>query len=217
MARTEFNWAKRVLRNFQHGAGAYQNSDLPPISTRNSKSAAVHGRVLMNTTATWVRKGFMAGPFTTPSVPGFRANPLGVVVRNGKVRPILNMSGPIGRSFNDNVDESKLEKLYMGTAKQFGQLLLKAGRGAKFSKFNIQDAYKLIPAKQVDYRLQGFQWLGRYFVETRMSFRGEPSPPNFDGLAETKDLIVCLESGMPRANVTRALDDSPCIASTESG
>ena len=67
----------------------------------------------------------MAGPFTTPPVPGFRANPLGVVVRNSKVRPILIMSGPVGRSFNDNVDESKLEKLHMGTAKHFGQLLLK--------------------------------------------------------------------------------------------
>ena len=43
MARTEFNQAKRVLRNLQHGAGAYQYSELPPISTRNSKSAAVHG------------------------------------------------------------------------------------------------------------------------------------------------------------------------------
>ena len=118
----------------------------------------------------------MAGPFTTPPVPGFRANPLGVVVRNSKVRPILIMSGPVGRSFNDNVDESKLEKLHMGTAKHFGQLLLKAGRGARFSKFDIQDAYKLIRAKPEDYRLQGFQWLGRYFVETRMSFGGKPSP-----------------------------------------
>ena len=50
-----------------------------------------------------------------------------------------------------------------------------------------------------------------------MSFGGKPSPTNFDGLAKTKDLIVCLKSGMPRSNVTRALDDSPCIANTESG
>ena len=73
-------------------------------------------------------------------------------MRNGKVRPFLNMSGPIGGSFNDNVDEKKLERLQMGTAKQFGQLLLKSGRGAKFSKFDIQDAYKLIPAKRQDYK-----------------------------------------------------------------
>ena len=98
------------------------------------------------------------------------------------VRPILNMSGPVGRSFNDNVNEKKLERLHMGTAKQFGQLLLKSGEGALFSKFDNQDAYKLIPARREDYRLQGFEWLGRYFIETRMSFGGKPSPPNFDGL-----------------------------------
>ena len=217
MSKTELNRAKKVLKNLRHGTSAFQKSELPPISTKNSKNTIFHGRVLTDTIATWIKKGFVAGPFDTPPVQGFRTNPLGVVVRNGKVRPILNMSGPIGRSFNDNVNVKKLERLHMGTAKQFGQLVLKAGKGALFSKFDIQDAYKLIPARREDYRLQGFEWLGKYFVETRMSFGGKPSPQNFDSLAKTKDLIVCLKSGMPRSNVTRALDDSPCIASSDSG
>ena len=156
MSRTELNRAKRVLRNLREGASAFQKSELPPISTKNSKSAAAHGRVLTDTIATWVKKGFVAGPFVTPPVQGFRANPLGVVVRSGKVRPILNMSGPVGRSFNDNVNEKKLERLHMGTAKQFGQLLLKSGEGALFSKFDIQDAYKLIPARREDYKTARF-------------------------------------------------------------
>ena len=158
----------------------------------------------------------MAGPFETPPVPGFRANLLGVVVRNSKVRPILNMSGPRGASFNDNVEESKLEKLHMGTAKEFSFLFKDAGVGAKFSKFDIQDAYKLVPAKIEDFRLQGFQWLGRYFIETWLSFGGKPSPVNFDGLGKTKDLLVCLETGTPRFLVPRALDDSPCVGATGS-
>ena len=168
MSRTELKRAKRVLRNLRQGASAFQKTELPPISSRNSRSATAHGRVLTDTIATWVKKGFVAGPFVTPPVQGFRANPLGVVVKNGKVRPILNMSGPVGESFNDNVNEKKLERLHMGTAKQFGQLLLKSGEGALFSKFDIQDAYKLIPARREDYRLQGFVWLGRNFIETRM-------------------------------------------------
>ena len=36
----------------------------------------------------------------------------------------------------------------MGTAKSFGFSLMKAGREAKFSKFDLQDAYKLMPAKK---------------------------------------------------------------------
>ena len=51
MARTEFIRAKRVLRDLQHGAEAFQKSELLPISTRNSKSAVVHGRLLTDTIA----------------------------------------------------------------------------------------------------------------------------------------------------------------------
>ena len=171
---------------------------------------------MTDTIATWIKKGFVAGPFDSPPMPGFRANPLGVVNRNGKIRPILNMSGPKGASFNDNVDRPKLERLHMGTAKSFGTALKHAGKDAIFSKFDIQDAYKLMPAKPEDYRLQGFTWLGKYFIETRQSFGGVPSPCNFDRLNKTKDTVICLRSGTPRGAVFRALDDSPCVGPKDS-
>ena len=70
----------------------------------------------------------------------------------------------------------------------------------------MQDAYKLVPAKKKNFRLQGFRWLGKYFVETQQSFGGKPSPQNFEKLAKTKGLIVCIESNTPRNHVFRALD-----------
>ena len=100
----------------------------------------------------------------------------------------------------------------MGTAKKFSFALKDAGVDAKFSKFDLCDAYKLVPAKVEDFGLQGFFWLGRYFVETRQPFGGIPAPSNFDRLGNTKDLVVCLLSGTPRNLVFRALDDSPCVA-----
>ena len=54
-------------------------------------------------------------------------------------------------------------------------------------------------------------------METQQPFGGVPSPTNFDKLAKTKDLLVCLESGTLRSQVFRALDDSPCIAPLASG
>ena len=216
MSKSEHKRAKRVLKSLQHGAESFQKSELPPVNTKNAASTSQYGECLTDTIATWVKKGFVAGPFDAPPMPGFRVNPLGVVVRNGKARPILNMSGPIGASFNDNVEVNKMERLHMGTAREFSMLLRDAGTGAKFSKFDIQDAYKLVPAKPSDFRLQGFMWLGKYFVETRLSFGGKPSPCNFDGLGKTKDLLVCLETGTPRFRVPRALDDSPCVASAKS-
>ena len=54
-------------------------------------------------------------------------------------------------------------------------------------------------------------------METQQGFGGVPSPSNFDRLAKTKDLIVCIKSGTPRSQVFRALDDSPCVAKASSG
>ena len=217
MSETECKRADKLLRDLVVGADSFQKSELPPINSPNSRTAVENGALLTDTIATWVKKGFVAGPFSTPPVPGFRANPLAVVVRNGKIRPILNMSGPRGRSFNDNVDKRKLEKLHMGTARQFGFGLVRAGKDAIFSKFDLQDAYKLMPAKKEDFRLQGFCWLGRWFVETQQSFGGVPSPSNFDRLPKTIDLIVCIKTGTSRDSVYRALDDSPCIGQRSSG
>ena len=160
MAKTELKRAKKILKDLQHGAEAFQIASLPPMSTKNSTSAYENGEILTDTIASWVKKGFVAGPFETPPVNNFRVNPLAAVVRNNKVRPVLNMSGPKGESFNDNVEKTKLERLHMGTARQFSYLLKDAGQGAKFSKFDIKDAYKLVLAKKQDYMLQGFQWLG---------------------------------------------------------
>ena len=175
MTASEYRRATKTVKDLRFGAGAYQKSELPPIRTVNAKSAYDNGELLTDTIATWVKKGFVVGPFEVPPTAGFRANPLAVVVRNGKIRPILNMSGPVGKSFNDNVDREKLERLHMGTAKQFSFALKDAGGGAVFSKFDICDAYKLMLAKVEDYRLQGFFWLGRYFVETRQPFGGVPA------------------------------------------
>ena len=101
------------------------------------------------------------------------------------------------KNYFDNVDKAKLERLHMGTAKEFGFSLKKAGKGAKFSKFDLQDAYKLMPAKKKDFRLQGFFWLGKWFLETQQGFGGAPSPSNFDRLAKTKDVVVCIKSNTP--------------------
>ena len=129
----ELRRAKKVVSDLRNGAEAFQKSDLPPVNGVNAQSTFAHGQLLTDTIATWVKKGFVVGPFDCPPVAGFRANPSGVIVKNGKIRPILNMN------------RRKLERLHMGTAKQFSYALKNAGVEAVFSKYNIQDAYKLMP------------------------------------------------------------------------
>ena len=47
--------------------------------------------------------------------PLFRVNPLIAVEQNGKIRPVLNVSEPLGRSLDDNVDKFGVEKVYMSS------------------------------------------------------------------------------------------------------
>ena len=211
MLQSEFKRATKVIEDLKHGANAYQKSVLPPITVQNTRSALHHGALITDKIASWVNDGYVAGPFDSPPMPGFRANPLMAVVRNGKVRPVLNMSGPKGSSFNDNIDLTKLEKVHMDTAKTFGYKLKEIGINARFSKFDYKDAYKTIPSKPADYRLQGFKWLGKYFCETQQTFGGIPSVCNFDREGNTLKTVATLASKVPRDTVLRILDDTSNI------
>jgi len=204
--------ARKVIRDLREGADAYQMKKLPPLTTPNGKSAYEYGALITDKIAGWIEAGFVAGPFESCPCPGFRANPLIAIVRNGKVRPCLNMSGPAGRSFNDNVDMTKLERVHMDTAKKFGFKLRELGKDAVFSKFDYGDAYKSIPAATEDLPLQGFVWLGRFFVETQEIFGAIPSVCNFDREGNTFQVLVIKDSGVKRDAVFRILDDTSHIS-----
>ena len=90
MSDTEKRRARQLLEDLTRGAGAYQKEPaLPPVTVQNSESAFKYGRLLTDKIASWIKKGFVAGPFDNPPVPGFRANPLAVIERNQKIRPVL--------------------------------------------------------------------------------------------------------------------------------
>jgi hypothetical protein len=202
----------KIASDLQGGAEAYQQSELPPITVPNLESVFIHGEFLTDKIASWIESGFVVGPFKVPPMAGFRANPLLAVARNNAIRPIVNLSEPKGHSFNDNVDQSKIEKVKMATAKSFSYNVRKAGVGASMSKFDLKDAYKIVPVKKEDWRLQGFKWLGRFFIETQLIFGAGPSVANFDRLAKTLVDLTCIKSSIPASLVTRTLDDIPVIS-----
>jgi hypothetical protein len=55
----------------------------------------------------------------------------------------------------------------MCTAKKFTYKLIEAGKGCLFSKYDLKDAYKNVPARSEDWRLQGFDWQGRLFLNQK--------------------------------------------------
>jgi len=219
-----FNWtrsqrgvAKKALKRAQGKMEVPLNKNLGGLKTKNSKSAVENGVLMTDTIGSWIKKNFVAGPYKTPPFKDFRINPLMAAVQKNKVRPIMNLSSPKGRSFNDAVDSMKFEKLKMSSPKLFGESIVKAGKGAVFSKSDIKDAFKLIPNAEDQWKLYGFEWLGRYFFDTSTVFGSKAAPAFFDSLPETIVNIVCCLEQIPKRSVHRQLDDVPVVSPEGSG
>jgi hypothetical protein len=207
----------KAIRDLEEGASAFQLRQLPPLVVPNAESAFIHGELITDSIAAWVKAGILAGPFDSPPLPSFRCNSIMAIDQKEKVRLVLDMSRPKDRSFNANISKRHVGKVNMSTAQQFSYTVLEAGPGALMSKQDMKDAYKLVPAKLQDRRLQGMRWLDKYFVEEKMTFGSTASPFNYDILSlTTKDLAVAL-CGIPNRWVHRTLDDVPSVAPAASG
>jgi len=209
--------AATALKNLEEGAPACQKTKLKGATLRNAASAYQFGPEVMATLEKWLQEKYLAGPFLEPPIADFRANSMMAIEQHGKVRLILNMSYPKGDSFNDNVDKIQTARVSMSSPKQFGQSLVKAGKGAVMSKLDLKDAYKQIPAKIEDLRLQGIHWAGAFFVETQQIFGSSPSVANFDVVAKTIQDVAITKSNTPRRWVHRTLDDTAVVAPGDSG
>ena len=212
MTMCEWERGVKALKYLQEGAPSHQMVDLPAIACENSASATEYGAILSDTIATWIEEGFVAGPFIFPPLKKFRVNPLKMVPQHNKVRPVLNVSAPVGSSFNDKVSKTGPERLTMSSAKKFGQSLLKAGVNAIMSKFDMRNAYKIVPCNMADLRLQGFKWCGRFFVETTQPFGAITAVSNYDIVGNTVCTLAKCVSSIPNELVHRQIDDVPAVA-----
>jgi hypothetical protein len=157
--------ALKCVTSLEEGGSSGQMSPLPPCFQRNAPSVEKFGEEVLDTVASWVKSKFVSGPFDQPPLPKFRVNPLMAIDQGDKVRIMLNVSSPKGLSFNDNIDQSTVEKVNMTSTRNVAYIVHDAGRNAVMSKIDKRDAYKLVPAPIADLRLQGFALLGKYFVE----------------------------------------------------
>jgi hypothetical protein len=180
----------KTLEFLTNGASAHQKNALPCVTVKNAKSACEHGRYMTDNVASWVKAGFVAGPFDTPPCSKLRVNAMVVVEQNEKVRPCMNVSLPEGASFNDNVKICDVEKVHMSSARQFGYALREAGSKAIISKFDI---------------------------ELKQTYGALTSVSNFDVLGNTVQTLARAASSLPRNWCQRQLDDNPVVAPAGTG
>ncbi len=212
----EVQRARRVIAYLEKGAPAHQLGQLKSCFVGNKIPSTEANSAVLETVANWINEGFVAGPFKQPPLDNFRVNGMIAIVKGPKVRPVLNVSEPNGRSFNDNVDKYQVERVVMINARTFSYTLLEAGRNARIDKTDMKNAFKNVPAKIKDLNLQGFMLNGRFFIELRMIFGACTALANYDILGNTVEKLAIAESGIPRRCVRRAVDDQSTATSASS-
>jgi hypothetical protein len=58
--------ALKCISYLEAGAPAFQRDVLGPCSVKNSKEAVKYGAEVTDSIASWIKKGFVAGPFESP-------------------------------------------------------------------------------------------------------------------------------------------------------
>ncbi len=203
--------AKKCIDYLTNGAPLHLSKNMGPCSVPNSKNAIKFGPEVTDSIASWISKGFVAGPFKSPPTKNFRSNSILAVAQPDKVRICLNVSLPKNQSLNDNIGKYKLEKVIMTSAKLFIYSIIEAGSGCEIWKFDFEDAYKNVPARINELRYQGFNWLGRYFVELKQIFGSASSVQNFDVVSNTLKCLCASSCNLPSRWIHRQLDDTPFV------
>jgi len=216
MADSQQRRLRTVVSELKEGVSVPFKNELPAIRIPNTSSVTEHGAAFTDILGSWIKKKIVAGPFPIPPFPDIRTNSMIAVPQKNKVRMVMNMSGPKDFSFNDAIDEERLEQVHMSTARKYGYSVIDCGSGALMYKWDQEDAYKNMPAKLQDLRLQGFTWLGYYFIETQQVFGSKAAVAAFDRLAKTLADLAAIESHLPAHLIHRTLDDLPIVVPGQS-
>lgn len=216
LSPVEVEDVEQTLRDLTEGADALASDNLPKVDLPNSTNMLElpRARAFTDNLATFVKAGTMIGPLQSPPWEDFRINQLFCVEQTGKIRPILNLSAPAGDSFNDSINKLEMPKVKMATAKLVSQAIIRKGRGCWLSKCDQIAAYKAIPIRLNQLRLQGFRWLSKLFIEAFLVFGAASSVPNYDRFHRSIIYITLAIANPEPDSLFHCLDDAIFVSST---
>jgi len=185
---------------------------LPVLFAPNIPSAYQHGFFITDNLVSWIKEGYVCGPFDQPPFPALRVNPIQAVVQHDKIRPVLNLSYPPDLSFNDALFQPALIKPIMTSARQFAHKLFESGKNSVFSKFDMKTAYKNIPQHSSIWPYQAMFWLDKFFIDISTVFGSGAAPSQFDVFSATVQFLAKFFSQANPFAILRQLDDLIILA-----
>ena len=96
---------------------------------------------------------------------------------------ILDLSSPAGYSVNDGIPKDTFSVQYM-QVDDIINAVVELGRGALIAKFDIQNAYRIVPIHPDDRHLLGMQWRDQFYVDMTLPFGLRSAPYIFTSIAD---------------------------------
>ena len=155
-------------------------------------SATLNASVVQERLQTEVSLGRVRGPLDVERFRTVQVNRFGVIPKNhqpGKWRMIVDLSHPRGESVNDGIS-SDLCSLHYTSVDEAVKIVLQLGRGARLEKFDIENAYRIVPVHPTDRLLLGMQWEGWLYVDMALPFGLRSAPKIFRALADGLQWIL---------------------------
>ena len=186
-------------------------------ASRNLQSASLHPSVIDKYLQTEVANGRVAGPFSTPPLSNLHISGFGVIPKRnqeGKWRLILDLSSPTGNSVNDGIPKDKFSVQYMHVDDSINAVM-ELGRGALIAKFDIQNAYRIVPIHPDDRHLLGMQWRDQFYVDMTLPFGLRSAPYIFTSIADLVEWSLKQNHGV--GFIEHYLDDFHTLGPPNSG
>ena len=185
--------AAYVIQGLRHGfhLGFNHNVSLKSASG-NMASALANPQVINEYLRTEVQSGRVAGPFHQPPFHNLHVSRFGVIPKRnqpGKWRLILDLSSPTGHSVNDGIASEDYSLQYMKVDDIIAGIM-HFGRGTLMAKFDIQNAYRIVPVHPGDRPLLGMKWQGAFYVDMVLPFGVRSAPYIFTCLADLVEWIA---------------------------
>ena len=135
---------------------------------KSAKMTLKAGVVLRNKLMTEVHLHRVLGPFKSPPLNNLHTSPLSVVPKKtpGKYRLIHNLSAPRGHSVNEAIPAHQKTVSYCRVADAVDHVLSVHPSQVLLTKFDLRDAYRVIPVRRQDWHYLGMAVKGAFFVDT---------------------------------------------------
>ena len=135
-------------------------------------SALLNPQVIDSYLQSEVQTGRVAGPFSQPPLPVLHVSRFGVIPKRhqpGKWRLILDLSSPAGHNVNDGIAGEDYSLQYMKVDDIIAGIM-RLGRGSLMAKFDVQNAYRIVPVHTEDRQLLGMKWRCAFYVDMVLPF-----------------------------------------------